>query len=405
MSRPWLWLLGAKTISTIGSRLTIVAMPLIAILTLNASPLEMGVLQACAFAPNAVLGPFIGAFIDRNSKLRLLILTNCLNGAALGLLVVAYSLNSLSVFLLTAITFFAATISVGEEIALLSFIPNVVERSHLAVANSHFRSITAGASVAGTALAGILIAALTAPGTVAVDAATFFIAALCINLIPRTEPPATARGEAYLTGLRAGLRFVVGNSEFAPIVIAVVFVNLFGSSFEALESLFVVRDLNVSASWFAGALTAGAAAGPLGAFLSGKVSNWVDIRVLLAMGMGLITISVMGVSLLAGAPDTVAILFGCCCAVTSFGGILVNVALGTMLQERAPANILGSVTGIFYAILLSVTPIGTVVSGFLAELIGTRVTLIGSAVGLLGVFVLFSGYCAIFVRRGDLPAV
>ncbi len=400
MNSSWLLLLGAKTISTLGSRLTIVAMPLIAILLLNATPLEMGVLEGSALLPSAVLSPFIGALIDRHSKRNMLIVANCVSGVALSTIVIAHHFHALSIILLTGIAFCAATIGMAEEIALFSFIPKIVERSYLAVANSYFRSVTAGAKVAGTALAGVLIASLTAAGTVAVDAATFIIAAFCISLIPiaDSKPGEIGAQTPYLAGLREGFRFVTRNAEFVTIVVAAVFVNLFGASFDAIGSLFIVRDLHVPAAWYAAALTAGAAAGALGALASGKVSKLFDIRVLLAMGVGLVAISLLGISLLKGTPENVAIVFGVCCAVTSFGSILVSVALGTILQESAPPNILGSVAGIFTAIMSGIAPISAVGAGLLGSLVGLRYTLIGSAAGLLAVSLMLSAYCVISIR-------
>ena len=400
MKSSWLLLLGAKTVSTLGSRLTIVAMPLIAILLLNATPFEMGVLEGSALLPSALLSPFIGALIDRRSKRNMLIVANCVSAMAMSTIVIAHHYHVLTIVLLTVIAFCAATIGMAEDLALFSFIPKVVERSYLAVANSYFRSITAGAKVAGTALAGLLIAALTAPGTIAVDAATFIIAALCISLIPIVDSGSVEIGVqlSYFAGLRDGFRFVVRNAEFITVVLTAVFVNLFGSSFDAIGSLFIVRDLHVPAAWYAAALTAGAAAGALGALASGKVSKLFDIRVLLAMGVGLVAISLLVIALLQGTPETVAIAFGGCCAVTSFGSILVSVALGTILQESAPENILGSVAGIFTAIMSGIAPIGAVGAGLLGTLVGLRYTLIGSAAGLLAVSLLLSAYCEISAR-------
>jgi MFS family permease len=385
MNRSWLWLLGARTISTIGSRLTIVAFPLTAVLLLNASPLEMGILKACAMAPFVLFGPFLGAFIDGYPTRKVLVVANFISGAAIAIIPIGYNINILSVPLLAVVAFLAATVSNAEGIAITSYIPQIVDRSRLLIANSQYSSISGASNIGGTALSGFLILIITVPGTIAVDALSFFLSGLMINFTAPAEPleKKNTHVDPYFVRLRDGFHFTKNNPDLLSICFVALSANLFASVFGALESLFIIRELGVAAPAFAAALTAGAVAGSFGAFLSGKISQMMDFRTILTIGIGLITVSLLCVSLLTGSPGTVAIIFGCCSAVSMFGGLFVNVAVGTLFQSRTPANMLGCVIGFLYSITTASLPIGAVVGGILGDIIGVRFTLVGAAGGLI----------------------
>jgi len=157
-------LLAAKTISALGSQVTLVAVPLTAILILRATPFEMGLLGAAAALPSVLFGLLAGALIDHLPKRLVLLVSNLAAGATLAVIPLAATLHALSIALILAVAFAAAGIAAAENIALIAFIPLAVPASRLAAANGRFSAIMSAAQVAGPAIAGALIAILTTSG-------------------------------------------------------------------------------------------------------------------------------------------------------------------------------------------------------------------------------------------------
>jgi MFS family permease len=405
MNRSWWWLFAAEAVSTVGSQMTVVALPLIAVLLLHANPLEMGALHACSLLPRLLLGPVVGLLIDKHSRRRVLLVTNSINGAVLMLIPIAYTMHLLSVGLLAAIVFAVAAIGNAEAIAVFSFMPEIVESSYLASANSRFASIKAVARIVGTASAGVLISVTAAPLVVAADAASFFIAALLIAPIPNiAHSEQTPDKRTGIGRMHDAFSFITQSTDVVLVAVTAIMMNLFISMFGALQSLFIIRDLGVTGSLFGAALMIGSAAGTLGAFVSNRISRALSMRVLLAVGVGVISIGLMGISFLMGPPITVAIGFGACSALTLLGNLLVNVALATQVQERAPATLIGAIAGTLTAFASATPPLGALGGGVLAHFIGLRPALLSASVGSVSILCCLLAYCASNAGRRPMPA-
>jgi MFS family permease len=152
--RPFPLILTAETISATGSQVTIVALPLTAVLVLHASPLQMGLISSAGFLPGALFGLFAGVIIDRLPKRRVLILANLFSAVTLAVVPLGEAGQFLSIALLLVISFIAALLASAEGIALLSFLPSVVTKNELAKANGKFSAAVSIARVVGPAAAG-----------------------------------------------------------------------------------------------------------------------------------------------------------------------------------------------------------------------------------------------------------
>lgn len=162
-----LW--SGHSVSLVGSQVTILALPLIAVITLGASAWQMGVLVAYGRAPYLFVGLPAGVWIDRLPRRQVCLV--CAIGQALTLSVVplADAMGLLTFALLSAVAFVTGAFAVFADIAMLSLVPMVVPRGRLTAGQAAMEASQSVSQVAGPALAGWLVQLLTAPLAVLAD--------------------------------------------------------------------------------------------------------------------------------------------------------------------------------------------------------------------------------------------
>ncbi len=171
-----LW--AAQTVSGFGSQVTVLALPLSAVLSLDASPGQMGLLVAASSAPNLLIGLFVGVWADRVRRRPLMIAADTGRAALLLAIPAAWLLDPLSIELLYAVALLAGIGDVVFGVAHVSFLPSLVGGERLVEANGKLQASTSLAQVAGPALGGALVGLLTAPVAIFLDALSYLVSAL-----------------------------------------------------------------------------------------------------------------------------------------------------------------------------------------------------------------------------------
>lgn len=389
MNRRFLILLIAEAISALGSQVTMVALPLTAVIVLHADALDMGLLSGASALPAVVFGLFAGVLIDRLPKRRVLVIANAISALVMLLVPAGYAFAFLSIPLLLTVRFVANTISVGEGVGLTTVIPTLVPVEELARANGRFGAVMSVTELIGPAIAGLLIAACTAPGAITVDAASFVIAVGLIALLPPIPPSQIdhAAEGSVRARLGAGFAFIRTDPQMRPLMLVAVAINFFVAIFGALEALFIVGHLGVKPQWFGEALGAGGVGAIGGALISERVARKFDVMAMLTGVVVLFVIALGGISALRGPPFEVALGFGLCSMIGGFGGALVNVAISTHIQKAAPPAMLARAMGVMISTFAATAPAGALLGGLIAALVGLRNTLIGATLGLFIVFI------------------
>ena len=403
MTRAFHTLTAAEAISAIGSQVTLVALPLTAVLLLHATPFDMGLLSAAGALPRILFSLFAGVAIDRLPKRRVLLVANAVSALVLAVVPLAHAAQMLSVGLLMGVSFAASGIGSAERIALMSFIPSVVPKDQLAGANGRFSAVLSSALLIGPAFASLLIAAFSAPGAITIDALSFAVAVPLMAWLPPGRTPKAshlAEGSVWVR-LQAGFGWIGRDRTMRPLVVMLSALFFFSGTFAALQPLFLVGQLGVSASWFSLALVSGGASSIIGSMLAGRISRRLSLAGLLSVSLVLFIVSFGGVSALDGKPLFVAAGFAACNAISGFGGALVNVAAMTYMQKAAPSVMLARVTGTLFSILPVATLAGAVAGGALGNALGLRQTLIAAT---LGFAMLFAAILAASGLRLALPA-
>ena len=211
-----LW--AAQSISQLGDQVTYLALPLVAVLTLDASAAQMGLLTAAELMPHLLFSLAAGVWIERQrTRRRLMIVADLVRFGVLVSVPLAAAFDLLTFPQLYAVGFAAGTCAVLFDISWATLFVSVVPRRDVVEANSKLSMSRALSYVAGPSLAGFLVQALSAPVTLLVDAFSFLTSALFLRRIRVEEPPVETDGqESVVQSLRSGLRYVLRDELIRP---------------------------------------------------------------------------------------------------------------------------------------------------------------------------------------------
>jgi MFS family permease len=379
----------AQGVSEVGDRITELALPLIAVTLLNATPAQVGLLTAAVWVPN-IASLFIGTWVDQRRRKRSLMIAADLSRLVVLLtLPLAYWLDLLTLGQLYAIAILAGTAHVVFNTAYASFFVRLVARDQFLDANSKLSATRSISFMAGPAAGGVLIQWLSAPVAVLVDAASFAFSALQLSRLktPIIEPePAT---ESLLHRAWAGMGYLLRHPYLRASLGSATTVNFFNFIGSALLILFASRELELSAGIIGLAFGIGASGGLLGALAAAPLTRLIGAGRLIAIG-AVVFPGAIAIAALAGGPTWVraAALIGAE-FVGAFAVMCFDVPLNALQAAVTDEQVRSRVSGAFSSINYGVRPLGAVVGGLLGTWLGVRETLlISSAGGLIAVIFL-----------------
>ena len=264
------WL--ATSVSLLGDQIALLALPLAAVLVLDAGAGQMGLLTAAALLPHLLFSLPAGVWLDRvASRRRVMIASDLARAALVGTIPLAYALDVLTLAQLYAVAFLAGSLAVLFDLSYPTLFVSLATRDRYIEGNSLVHGSRSFSFVAGPSLSGLLVAAFSAPFALLGDAVSFLVSALFLGRVHAEEPPIEHEDER---GLRArvstGLRFIGGNAIFRPTLIAVATLNFFNYAFQALFVLYATRTLGVEPGTLGLVLGVGAVGGLLGAVTAGR---------------------------------------------------------------------------------------------------------------------------------------
>lgn len=385
-----LW--AGQTISAFGTQVTILAIPIVAALTLAVSPFEFGVLGALEIVPVVLLSLPAGVWVDRLRRRPILIGADLGRAAALLSIPVAAAFDVLTIWQLYAVVVLSGALSILFEVAWQSHLPSLVGRSELVAANARLELTRTISQRLGPGLAGAVVALVTAPAAVIVDALSFVASALFVGSIRRPEPAVIAAkpdAGAPRSSMRAdiaiGFRFVGGERVLRALALSIAAGYLFGTVADAILILYLVTERGFTAAEIGIAFTLGSIGVILGAFLAPRLTRRFGAgSVILVAGVGE-AVSWLPVGL---APD--AFLFtglATTIAALSLFGALWNANAISLRQALTPERLRGRVTATMRFISWCTIPVGTLLGGWLGGVIGLHPTIMVGAVGSLVTFV------------------
>jgi MFS family permease len=374
-----LW--GGETVSEVGSQVSLLAVPLLAVHDLHATTFQMGLLTAASTAAFLVVGLPAGVWVDRVRRRRVMVLADLGRVVALGSVPLAWLAGVLTLGQLFAVTLLSGILTVFFDVAYQSYLPSLVGREHLVEGNAKLTGSAQVATVAGPSLAGGLVQAAGAAAAVAIDSASFLVSALAVAGIRAPEPsPSVPEGghPRVRRDIAEGLRFVFSNALLRAIAATTATANLFSGVAAAVEVVFLVRVIRASPGVIGLVFALGGVGGVLGALSAGR----------LAGRFGGARATLIGISCSAGAlllpltvPGPGVLYFAAGMLLIGFSAVVYNINQVSFRQRLCPDRLLGRMNATMRFVVWGVLPLGALIGGLLGSIAGLRATLWVGAAG------------------------
>ncbi|MER5266936.1 MFS transporter [Actinosynnema sp. NPDC002837] len=380
-NRDFRLLWAGDAISQLGNQLTVIALPLVAIATLQSSVFEVGLLTAAGYLAWLVIGLPAGAWVDR--RLRRPVLVGADLGRAVLLLSVpvAAATGTLTLWQLYLVALGTSVLTVVFDVAYPAYLPHIVERDQLVAANGRLQLNASVAYIAGPGVGGVLVQVLTAPLTLLVDAVSYLVSGVLLTRVRKQEAEPPHKPERHLgKEIAEGLRFVWRQPIIRAIARSSGVFNLSFAGYQALIIVFLVREVGLSTASTGLLLAAGSVGGTIGALLIGPLSRKLgDARLIWAFP--LVTMpAILLVPLTTPGWGLAFFVIGA--FVPAVGGVAFNVSVASFIQTLTPQDLLGRVGGSIRVVSRGALPVGAAAAAWLATRLPVRGVLVLAAAGM-----------------------
>ena len=376
-----LW--SAETVSQFGTQVGQLALPLVAILELDATAFEVAVLVTVQFLPFIFFTLPAGVWVDRVRRRPILIAGDLGRAALLATVPITYAADAMTIWQLYVVSFLVGICTVFFDVAYQSYLPSLVERTRIIEGNSKFEVSRSTAQIAGPGLGGALVELFTAPYAVLVDAISFLGSGLFILGIRRIEEVPTESVHemrpSLWSELKEGLRFVLGNPALRGQAGCTATSNFFFSLGFAIILVYLVRELDLSAGIIGVVLSLGSAGSLLAAVTTARISE--------RYGVGPTAISAAfaagpAMALVALAPQDSPIPFLVVAQlILGFSVVVYNIMVVSYRQAICPERLQGRMNSVMRFIVWGTIPLGTLAGGALGTWVGLRETIAIGAIG------------------------
>jgi MFS family permease len=395
--RMWI----GETVSQFGTQVSQLALPLVAILVVHASTFEVGLLTTFEMLAFLVVGLPAGAWVDRMRFRSVLIVNDVFRAFALGSIPLAQAFGMLTIGQLYVVALVVGVSTVFFDVAYQSYLPQLVDRSAIVEGNAKLQASESVSQIAGPALGGVLIQALTAPYAVLVDAVSFLWSASWVGAIKVRPPKPERKPDRHLgREIKEGLRFVLGNRLLRAIAMCTGISNLFNTLGFAVFYVLLARDLHLSPGVIGLIMSTAATGGLLGSLAATRIAArlgqgptiWISIAFSLPTSfvapfvhrdwtLGLLAVAF--------------ILFWATV-------VIYNITQVSFRQGLCPPDLLGRMNATMRFLVWGTMPLGGVLGGALGSTIGVRDTLLVAAIG--GCIAVLPVYFSTLRTMRELPS-
>jgi MFS family permease len=405
-SRPaasfWLFWVG-EGLSAFGSNITILALPLVAALTLHASPFDMGMLIAAGQAPNIAAGVLAGPLIDRSNRRRVLLLTDYASAAFLASVPLLAWAGDLTFPLLAFIAVMLGSSAVIYDVTCMALVPDLIDADRLMWANSCFQATSSVAQVSGPGLAGVLVSVIGATNTLLADVASFLISATTAHLMGRdrhanARQPAAVPASGYWRQIREGATVVARDARLLLLAGGSGAFNLFVGVATAVEILYALHVLKLTPAVLGIAMSLGMLGGVLAAVLASRLVKRFGVPAMLSAGLLFATPAPLVMVSAAATGLAAPWIFGGGLFIDSLGVTLFVICnLGARQMAIAP-EMRGRVLAIMRVLNRGTVPLGALAGGIIAAELSLTWALLLSFAGKLLTSAVFAAKRRIIVN-------
>lgn len=388
--RNFLLLWSGQFVSDFGSQLSIFALPVVAILVLHATALQVAMLQSLEFATISIVAVLAGALADQHRRRRVMIATNAVRLVTMLTVPLAYAFGRLTIGQLFVCAVIASAASVMFDVPYQALVPSLVGSERLADGNAKLSMSGSVAEAIGQSTGGAIVQMLGAPLAMFADALTFIVSLTTLWRMRHDEPKRPARSERGLAcGLRtfasqmlAGFGEIRQQPALRMIALMTATNYLGGSIVTAVFPILVYRQLHLSPALF-GIVMGIANVGMVGAFTAKPLQRFFGERT--ALGSAVLISGIGKLLYLAAHLSPLgAVLFGR--LLITFAGPIYDVTQQTYRVAFVPEPLMGRVAAAFRAVTWAMLPIGSLAGGVLATTCGVqRAILIGSSISFCAI--------------------
>ena len=391
-----------QTVSSIGSNVTTVALPLVAVAVLDATTFQVAVLTAAAWLPWLLVGLPAGAWVDRLRRRPVMILCDLVSAVLFLSVPVAALLGLLTIGQLLAVALGAGLARVFFETADQVYLPTLLRPEEVPEGNARLQATQTASYVVGPGLAGLVAQLAGALSALLLDAVSFLVSAACLWRIRtverrprRPDGPPSLRREAA-----AGVRFVAGDPYLRVMAVYGAASNIGLVGYQAVLVVFLVRTAGLSPGLVGLLIGLASLGGIVGATLATTVARRIGTAramLLAALGAGPPALLIP----LAG-PGVAALWLVVGGVVVSLAVAVGNVVKGSFRQTYTPHALLGRVTVSMQLLNYGTIPLAAVLAGALGAAYGPgRAMWVMTGWLALTPLIMLSGPLR---RRRDLPA-
>jgi MFS family permease len=378
-----LWV--GQTISELGSRITRDGLPLLAVITLGATPVQMGFLAAAGSVPVILVSLFAGVWIDRLRRKPVMIWSDLGRALTLATIPVAALLHSLGMGQLFVVAALVGILTVIFDVAYQSYLPGLVTRERVLEGNSKLTLSASFAELAGPGLTGVLVQALTAPIAIFLDSLSFLASVGSLLLIRKPEAPPAPALERQSVGveLREGVQALWRHPVLRAFALATATRSFFGAMVGVLYALYAIRILGLGPALLGFAIAFGGVSDILGSLFAARLVRWLGLGVTL---VGAFFLSGLAIFLIPLAHGPVWMAAGFLMAAQLLvDGLYTVFSINevSLRQVVTPDRLLGRTNAGMQLLVAGVAPLGAIAAGALAQGTSVRATLFIAAAGSL----------------------
>jgi predicted MFS family arabinose efflux permease len=380
----------ASSISAVGSQVTVLAVPLTAVLVFGAGPAETGLLTAVGVAPNLLLGLVAGAWVDRLPRRPVRIAADLASAVVIATIPGAALLGVLRLEHLYAVAFLAGCCTVFARISVTAMVPALVGRHNLLEANSMLISSFSLSQIIGPSLAGVLVQIISPPLALLADAASFLVSAGTFLRVRVAEPAVGASSRPGIWHeIMEGLVWLRGEPILFRLTVCIGLANLAWYGVQAVVVVFATADLGLSPAMLGLSLGAIGPASLVGALVSAHMARRLGLGPTLVIALSGEALSRVVLLLAGGPPLAAALTIGLSQAIFGFIAPLWDVNSNSLRQTATPERLLGRVSAASTFVGVGMAPIGALLAGWIGQVAGLRVALLEATfVTLIAVLVL-----------------
>ena len=373
-NRNFTLLFAGESVSDLGSAVTGLAFPLVAIAVLHASAFEVGLVAAASNAAWLVVALPAGAVVDRLRRRPILIATDIGRALALASVPLAYALDGLTIAQLIVVAFLISVGTVVFDIAYPSFLPSLVPSERLVSANGLLEASTNASFIAGPPIGGVLVQIFGAPVALLADIASFVVSAVAVAAIRVREQAHEAHTRSGMwREIRDGLSYVRRHRLISPLIATVTIANFAFGVYSAVIVVFLARQLDLKAGVIGALFAVGAIGGVIGALSSGAVAKRIGDARLLWLSAVINVPAILTLPLTSAGAGLAWFVAGQ--FVLNMGIALFNVCVRAAIQRSTPSEMMGRTTASIRVFSRGALPLGSLAGGALATAASPRAAL------------------------------